>query len=45
MRLTETDAVTDPMRIRWLVSVHLIFVVCGLFFSLANCVAERVEKH
>ncbi len=45
MRLSEPNVVMDETRIRWLVIVHLTFVVSGLLFGLMDWVAARVEKH
>lgn len=44
MTLTEPDAPFDEARIRWLVLLHLTFVVSGLLFASMDWVAER-SKH
>ena len=44
MTLTEPEAPFDEARIRWLVLLHLTFVVSGLLFASMDWVAER-SKH
>ena len=44
MTLTEPDAPFDEAGIRWLVLLHLTFVVSGLLFASMDWVAER-SKH
>ncbi|PMS36070.1 uncharacterized protein (TIGR00645 family) [Trinickia symbiotica] len=45
MKLTEPGAVMDEARIRWLVILHVTFVVSGLLFALMDWVAVQAEKH
>jgi uncharacterized protein (TIGR00645 family) len=45
MKLTEPGAVMDEARIRWLVILHVTFVVSGLLFALMDWVAAQAEKH
>ena len=45
MALTEDNAVLDEARIRWLVILHITFVISGLLFAAMDWVAERNESH
>ncbi|PTB19439.1 hypothetical protein C9I57_17230 [Trinickia symbiotica] len=45
MKLTEPGAVMDEARIRWLVILHVTFVVSGLLFAAMDWVAAQAEKH
>jgi len=45
MALTEDGAVLDEAKMRWLVALHLTFVVSGLLFAAMDWVAEQSEKH
>ena len=44
MTLTETDVPFDAARIRWLVILHLTFVVSGLLFAAMDWVADRAHS-
>ena len=43
MTLTETDVPFDAERVRWLVILHLTFVVSGLLFAAMDWVADRAH--
>ena len=45
MTLTETDIAFDAERVRWLVILHLTFVVSGLLFAAMDWVADRAHSH
>lgn len=45
MKLAEPGAVMDEARIRWLVILHVTFVVSGLLFAAMDWVAAQSEKH
>jgi uncharacterized protein (TIGR00645 family) len=45
MTLTETDVAFDAERVRWLVILHLTFVVSGLLFAAMDWVADRAHSH
>ena len=45
MSLTEEGAVLDEAKMRWLVTLHITFVVSGLLFAAMDWVAEQNEKH
>ncbi len=45
MKLTEPGVVMDETRIRWLVILHVTFVVSGLLFAAMDWVAGQTEKH
>ena len=45
MTLTETGTPLDEPRLRWLVTLHITFVVSGLLFAAMDWVAERNEQH
>jgi uncharacterized protein (TIGR00645 family) len=45
MALTEDNAVLDEAKMRWLVTLHITFVVSGLLFAAMDWVAEQNEKH
>jgi uncharacterized protein (TIGR00645 family) len=45
MALTEAGAVLDEVKLRWLVILHLTFVVSGLLFAAMDWVADQHEKH
>jgi uncharacterized protein (TIGR00645 family) len=44
MTLTEADVPLDEPRLRWMVSLHLTFVVSGLLFAAMDYVGNRAEK-
>lgn len=44
MALTEDGAVLDEAKMRWLVTLHITFVVSGLLFAAMDWVAEQ-SKH
>ena len=44
MTLTEHDAPLDEPRLRWMLILHLTFVVSGLLFACMDWVANRAEK-
>jgi uncharacterized protein (TIGR00645 family) len=45
MTLTEGNAALDEPRLRWLVTLHITFVVSGLLFAAMDWIAERNESH
>ena len=45
MTLTEAGAPLDEPRLRWLVTLHITFVVSGLLFAAMDWIAERNESH
>ncbi|HTI16869.1 MAG TPA: TIGR00645 family protein [Trinickia sp.] len=45
MKLTEPGVAIDETRIRWLVILHVTFVVSGLLFALMDWVAARADNH
>ena len=44
MTLTEQDVPLDEPRLRWMVGLHLTFVVSGLLFATMDWVGNRAEK-
>ena len=44
MTLSEADAPLDEPRLRWMLLLHLTFVVSGLVFAGMDYVANRAEK-
>jgi uncharacterized protein (TIGR00645 family) len=44
MTLTEEGAVLDEPRLRWMLILHLTFVVSGLLFAAMDWVGNRAEK-
>jgi uncharacterized protein (TIGR00645 family) len=44
MTLTEPDAPLDEPRLRWMLLLHLTFVVSGLLFAAMDYVGNRAEK-
>lgn len=44
MTLTEENVKVDESHIRWMVILHLTFVVSGLLFAAMDWVANRAEK-
>lgn len=44
MKMTEPGVAMDEGRIRWLVILHVTFVVSGLLFALMDMVAAYAEK-
>jgi uncharacterized protein (TIGR00645 family) len=44
MALTEQDIPLDEPRLRWMVGLHLSFVVSGLLFATMDWVGNRAEK-
>jgi len=44
MTLTEHDAPLDEPRLRWMLILHLAFVVSGLLFAAMDWVGNRAEK-
>jgi len=44
MTLTEVNVPLDEPRLRWMVVLHLTFVVSGLLFASMDWVANRAEK-
>ncbi len=44
MTLTEQDAPLDSERLRWMLLLHLTFVISGLLFAAMDFVANRAEK-
>ena len=44
MALTERGTVLDEPRLRWMLMLHLTFVVSGLLFAAMDWVGNRAEK-
>jgi uncharacterized protein (TIGR00645 family) len=44
MTLTENDVPFDEARLRWMLILHLTFVVSGLLFAAMDWVGNRAEK-
>ena len=44
MTLTEPDEPLDAPRLRWMLFLHLIFVISGLGFAATDWIANRAEK-
>jgi uncharacterized protein (TIGR00645 family) len=44
MTLTEQDVPLDEPRLRWMVGLHLTFVVSGLLFASMDWVGNRAER-
>jgi uncharacterized protein (TIGR00645 family) len=44
MTLTERDVPLDEARLRWMLMLHLTFVVSGLLFAAMDWVGNRAEK-
>jgi uncharacterized protein (TIGR00645 family) len=44
MALTERGTVLDEPRLRWMLMLHLTFVVSGLLFATMDWVGNRAEK-
>ncbi len=44
MTLTENDVPLDEPRLRWMLLLHLTFVVSGLLFATMDWVGNRAEK-
>jgi len=44
MTLTEQDQPLDEPRLRWMVILHLTFVVSGLLFAAMDWIGNRAEK-
>jgi uncharacterized protein (TIGR00645 family) len=44
MTLTEHDAPLDEPRLRWMLFLHLTFVVSGLLFAAMDWIGNRAEK-
>lgn len=45
MKVIETGVAFDEVRMRWLVVLHLTFVVSGLLFALMDWIAAQIENH
>lgn len=45
MTLTERDAVLDEPRLRWMLILHMAFVISGLLFAAMDWVGNRAEVH
>jgi uncharacterized protein (TIGR00645 family) len=45
MSLMDAAAGLDTLRIRWLVILHLTFIVSGVLFALMDWIAARTERH
>jgi uncharacterized protein (TIGR00645 family) len=47
MEIGETHAETpfDPTQLRWMVVIHLTFVVSGVLLALMDWVSSRTDKH
>jgi len=45
MSLTEKDISLDEPRLRWLVVLHLTFIVSGVLFATMDWIAARSESH
>jgi len=44
MTLTEQDAPLDEGRLRWMLILHLAFVISGLLFAAMDYIGNRAEK-
>jgi len=44
MTLTENDVPVDEGRLRWMLILHLTFVVSGLLFAAMDWIGNRAEK-
>jgi uncharacterized protein (TIGR00645 family) len=44
MTLTEPEAPLDEPRLRWMLFLHLTFVVSGLLFAMMDWVGNRAER-
>ena len=44
MTLTEHDEPLDEPRLRWMLFLHLTFVVSGLLFATMDWIGNRAEK-
>jgi uncharacterized protein (TIGR00645 family) len=44
MTLTEAEVPLDEPRLRWMLFLHLTFVVSGLLFAMMDWVGNRAEK-
>jgi len=44
MTLTEDGAVLDEPRLRWMLILHLTFVISGLLFAAMDWIGNRAEK-
>src|SRR4051812_716625 len=44
MTLTEQDAPLDEPRLRWMLILHLAFVISGLLFAVMDWIGNRAEK-
>ncbi len=44
MTLTDTDVAVDQVRLRWMLFLHLTFVISGLLFATMDYVGNRAEK-
>ena len=45
MTLTEPEEVLDIPRLRWMLFLHLTFVISGLLFAIMDFIHTRAEKH
>lgn len=45
MSLTEKDISLDEPRLRWLVALHLTFIVSGVLFATMDWIAARTQNH
>jgi uncharacterized protein (TIGR00645 family) len=43
--LGDTGAEVDGPRLRWMVAIHLTFVVSGVLMALMDWIASKTEKH
>jgi uncharacterized protein (TIGR00645 family) len=44
MALSEADAPLDEPRLRWMLMLHLTFVVSGLLFAAMDWIGNQAEK-
>jgi uncharacterized protein (TIGR00645 family) len=44
MTLSEPDAVLDEPKLRWMLMLHVTFVVSGLLFAAMDYIGNRAEK-
>ena len=44
MTLTETEVPLDEPRLRWMLFLHLTFVISGLLFATMDYIGNRAEK-
>ena len=45
MALAEPSAQPDPMKLSWLVGLHLTFVVSGVVMALMDWIVGKTQRH